>query len=141
MEDVSLRQFLMAAKTIAIIGFSSRVDRPGYFVAQYLASQGYQIIPVNPMLAGQVIKSFGECFLDLPSAVKATGLIIDIVDVFRKSGDTPDALMQALQVQARMIWLQLGIKNQDVANQAQRANMHVVMDRCLKTEHQRLIVG
>lgn len=142
MQDEFLRRFLKEAKTIAVFGFSSRPSRPGFYVARYLQEQGYRVIPINPAMHEQASGLPDEmCYRDLPSAVRATGAVIDIVDVFRKSEDTPAALQQAIEIQARMIWLQQGIFNDSVKEQGERMNMHVIMDRCLKTEHQRLILN
>lgn len=140
MQDSDLKTLLETAKTIAVFGFSPQAHKPSFFVAKYLQSQGYRVLPINPAIAGKPSGLIGEPgYADLASAVNETGLQIDIVDVFRRSEDTPSALTQAMLVKANCIWLQQGIRNEDVKARAEKAGMNVVMDRCLKTEHQRLI--
>ncbi|HEX4843621.1 MAG TPA: CoA-binding protein [Limnobacter sp.] len=142
MQDQELKALLQNTKTIAVVGFSSQAHKPSFFVAKYLQSQGYRILPINPALQGRPSGLMGEtCYPDLKSAMEATGEKIDLVDVFRRAEHTPDVLAQALKVEAGAIWLQLGIRNEQVLAKAQAAGMPCVMDLCLKTEHQRLFLN
>lgn len=133
----SIPQLLSAARTIAVVGLSSKPDRASHQVASYLQQHGHRIIPVNPTYAGQSI--LGEhCYATLAQVAKEHG-VIDIVDCFRKSEDIQPIAEQAIAIGARCLWLQLGVVNEDAARLAQKAGMLVVMDRCLKIEHQALL--
>ena len=133
----SIPQLLSAARTIAVVGLSSKPDRASHQVASYLQQHGHRIIPVNPTYAGQSI--LGEhCYATLAQVAKEHG-VIDIVDCFRKAEDILPIAEQALAIGARCLWMQLGIVNEDAARLAQKAGMLVVMDHCLKIEHQALL--
>jgi uncharacterized protein len=141
MQDSELKQLLLNVKTIAVVGFSSQAHKPSFFVAKYLQSNGYRILPINPALQGRPSGLMGEtCYPDLRAAMQATGEKIDLVDVFRRAEHTPDVLTQAMNAGAGAVWLQLGIRNDLVEAKARAAGMPFVMDRCLKTEHQRLFL-
>jgi predicted CoA-binding protein len=131
-------RLLQDNKTIAMVGLSADPMRPSHFAAIYMQSEGYDIIPVNPRLAGK--KILGETvyasLLDIPKDRK-----VDIVDVFRKSEDVPDVLDEAIQIGAPVFWMQLGIVNEDAAARARAAGMDVVMNRCVKIEHARFFGG
>ena len=131
-------RLLQDNKTIAMVGLSADPMRPSHFAAIYMQSEGYNIIPVNPRLAGQ--KILGEpvyaSLLDIPKDRK-----VDIVDVFRKSEDVPAVLDEAIQIGAPVFWMQLGIVNEDAAARARAAGMDVVMNRCVKIEHARFFGG
>ncbi|HEY1059791.1 MAG TPA: CoA-binding protein [Limnobacter sp.] len=142
MDDATLKKLLEQTRTIAVVGFSSQAHKPSFFVAKYLQSVGYRILPINPSLDGRPSGLMNEtCYPDLKTAIEKTGLKIDLVDVFRRSEHTPDVLMQAMNVGAGAVWLQQGIRNDLVEAKAQAAGLPFVMDRCLKTEHQRLFLG
>ncbi len=131
-------RLLQNAKTIAMVGLSGDPMRPSHFAAIYMQSEGYDIIPVNPRLAGQ--KILGETvyasLLDIPKDRE-----VDIVDVFRKSQDVPAVLEDAIQIGAPIFWMQLGIVNEESAARARAAGMDVVMNRCVKIEHARFFGG
>lgn len=133
----SIPQLLSTARTIAVVGLSIKPERASHEVAHYLQQHGHRIIPVNPTYAGQSI--LGEhCYATLAQVAKEHG-VIDIVDCFRKSEDILPIAEQAIAIGARCLWLQLGVVNEDAARLAQKAGMLVVMDRCLKIEHQALL--
>lgn len=141
MQDADLKPLLVQAKTIAVVGFSPQAHKPSFFVSKYMQTQGYRILPINPALDGLASGLMGEVgYADLATAVERTGLTIDIVNVFRRSEHTPVVLKQAMAVGAKTIWLQQGIYNEEVALRGKAAGMTVIMDRCLKTEHQRLML-
>ena len=130
----SIPQLLSAARTIAVVGLSDKPDRPSHQVASYLQKHGHRIIPVNPTYAGRSI--LGEhCYATLTLVAREHG-VIDIVDCFRKSEDILPIANEAVAIGARCLWLQLGIVNEAAARLAQKAGMMVVMDHCLKIEHQ-----
>lgn len=133
----SIPQLLSAARTIAVVGLSSRPERASHQVASYLQQHGHRIIPINPTYAGQSI--LGEhCYATLKQASREHG-VIDIVDCFRKSEDILPIAEDAVAIGARCLWMQLGVVNENAARLAQKAGMMVVMDHCLKIEHQALL--
>jgi len=133
-KDEEIKTILSTHKTVAVVGISPKPDRPSYIVATYLQSKGYRIIPVRP--DGEVI--LGErVYRDLKEIPKE--IDIDIVDVFRKSEDVLPVVEEAIERGAKMVWMQEGVVNQDAAAKAEKAGLKVVMDRCIKKEHQRLL--
>lgn len=126
-----------ANPVIAIVGLSPKPDRPSFGVARYMQEHGYRIIPVNPMHVGAHI--LGEpCYANLFDAAKALatdGQQIDIVDCFRKAEDIPPIVGEAIMIDARCVWMQLGIVNEAAAAKARANGIQVVMDSCLKIEH------
>lgn len=127
--DIDLAQILRTAKTIAIVGLSPKPARPSYQVADYLQQAGYTIIPVNPghdQILGQ------RCYPNLESIPQA----IDIVDIFRNQKEVPAIVDSAIAIGAKVLWMQLGIVHGEAAAKAQQAGITVVMDRCLKIDHQ-----
>ncbi|MCY0865098.1 MAG: CoA-binding protein, partial [Sulfobacillus sp.] len=118
------------SRTIAVVGLSPKNDRPSYRVAEYLKDHGYRIFPVHPTadeILGEPVYRRVE---DIPEP-------IDIVDVFRKSEDTPPVAEAAVRAKAKVLWLQLGIENDVAASIAETAGLQVVQNRCLKIEHER----
>ena len=137
MDDIStLRRILHENRVIAMVGLSADWFRPSNFAAKYLQEHGYRIIPVNPRYAGQAI--LGEpCFKsvrDIPEKVH-------VVDVFRKTADVPPIADDAIAIGARVLWQQIGVRNESAAAKAQAAGLETVMDRCMKIEHGRLFGG
>lgn len=129
-----LRQILLHAKTIAVVGLSPNPARPSHEVAAYLQAQGYTIIPVNPKEAGKLI--LGEiCYASLADAAAHAVDGIDIVDCFRQSDAMPALVDDAISARARCIWMQLGVSHPSAAMAARSAGISVVMDRCIKIDH------
>jgi predicted CoA-binding protein len=137
MPSTSAPEFNPANPVIAIVGLSAKPERPSYGVARYMQERGYRIIPVNPMHVGTHI--LGEhCYANLFEAAKALaadGQKIDIVDCFRKAEDIPPIVGEAIMIDARCIWMQLGIVNQAAAAKARANGIQVEMDSCIKIEH------
>ena len=134
--DGVVRQYLTTSKTIAVVGLSDREETTSNRVSKEMQSRGYRIIPVNPKLAGQEIlgeKAYAS-LADIPFHV-------DIVDVFRRSEFLPDVARDFLQADAQIFWAQLGLENQE-AEEILRAGgcEDIVMNRCIKKEHTRLIL-
>lgn len=130
--DRDLMELLEARPVIAIIGASSRLDRPSHTVLLGLMEQGYTVVPVNPnehSVLGQT------CYPDLHAVPRR----VDLVDVFRRPEHTPGIARSAVEVGARILWLQIGVVNQEAAAIARAAGLIVVMDRCTMVEHDRLI--
>ncbi len=132
-------QILQQYRHVAIVGVSADQYRPSHFVAIYLQAEGYDIIPINPRYAGQTI--LGKRVYATLTEAKAAGEEIAIVDVFRKAQDVPPIAEEAIKIGARVLWLQLGIRNDEAAQQAQAAGLTVVQDRCMKIEHARFFGG
>src|ERR1700726_524026 len=131
--DAQLRAILQRIKTIAMIGASSNWNRPSYFVMKYLQGKGYRVIPVNPGIAGQMLlgeTAYGS-LRDIPEP-------IDMVDVFRPARDAPAIVDDAIAIGAKVVWMQLGIRNDAAAETAEKAGIEVVMNRCPKIEFGRL---
>ena len=134
---VGLRRILTRSRVIAVVGLSANWYRPSYFAAKYMQDHGYRIVPVNPAYR----EVLGEpCYPDLSSA-RAAGVAIDIVDCFRKSADIPPIARDAVSIGAKVMWMQLGIRNDEAARLALDAGLDVVMDRCVKIEHARILGG
>ena len=134
MTDEELRQLLLDAKVIAVVGLSANPDRPSNQVAWYLHHQGYRLFGVNPQCPEPEV--FGVPMLPSLDQVPEP---IDIVDVFRRPEQTPDVARQAVAVGARALWLQLGIANSEARVIATDAGLVYVEDRCLKVDHGRLL--
>ncbi|MDD5474016.1 MAG: CoA-binding protein [Candidatus Methanoperedens sp.] len=121
-------------KTIAVVGISDDPERPSHFVASFLATHGYNVIPVNPKLIEWEGK---KCYPDLLSIpVK-----VDVVDIFRRSEAVPPIVDEAIAIKARVVWMQEGIVNEEAAAKAREAGIEVVMDKCMKKEYDRLKRG
>ena len=132
--DDDLRQLLLDAKTIAVVGFSANPDRPSNQVAWYLHHQGYRLFGVNPKCP--VPEVFG---VPLFPSLDQVPEPIDVVDVFRRAEHTPDVARAAVAAGARALWLQLGIRSPEAQTIATDAGLTYVEDRCLKVEHARLV--
>jgi uncharacterized protein len=138
-DDIAgLRRILTRSRVIAVVGLSANWYRPSYFAAKYMQDHGYRIIPVNPAYRDVL----GEpCYPDLRSAREGAGVAIDIVDCFRKPADIPPIAREAVAVGAKVLWMQLGIRNDEAAKIALDAGLDVVMDRCVKIERARILGG
>jgi predicted CoA-binding protein len=129
MED--MESILKNSKTIAVVGLSDRPERPSYQVASYLLEQGYRIIPVNPNISEWGgIRVYGSL-----SEIKEK---VDVVDIFRRSEHVPGIVDEAIKIGAKVVWMQLGVANQQAAEKAKAAGLKVVMNRCMKIEHSKL---
>lgn len=127
---MTIPELLAASKTIAVVGLSSRRTRPSYGVSEYMQSQGYRIIPVNP----NETEVLGEkAYPDLGSVPEK----IDIVDIFRRPEHVPAIVEAAIRIGARAVWMQEGIVHEQAAERARAAGLEVVMDRCILKEHRR----
>ena len=130
-----IREILLGVKTIALVGASANEVRPSYFVMKYLLDKGYDVIPVNPGLAGKEIlgQEVYASLMDIPKP-------IDMVDIFRNSeaaGPITDEAL-ALEPKPKVIWMQLSVRNDEAAARAEAAGLKVVMNRCPKMEYGKL---
>lgn len=135
--DAKIRRILGDVRTIAMVGASPTWNRPSYFAMKYLQKKGYRVIPVNPRAAGQQI--LGETTYASLAEVPDR---IDMVQIFRNSKAagpiTDEAIAQAKDNGTRVLWMQLGVRNDEAAGRAEAAGLEVVMDRCPKIEYGRL---
>jgi predicted CoA-binding protein len=134
-DDISgLRRVLTRYRTIAVVGISANWFRPSYFAAKYMQDHGYRVIPVNPNYA----EVLGEkCY----PALAAIPDLVDIVDCFRRPGEMVPLARDAVAIGAKVLWMQLGIRNDEAAAIAADAGLEVVMNRCVKIEHARILGG
>jgi predicted CoA-binding protein len=131
--DATLRSILNQARTIAVVGLSSKPDRDSHGVARYLQHRGYKVVPVNPNETEVLGEKAYSSLLDVP-----TDVAIDIVDVFRKAGETPPVAEQAVGAGAKVLWLQEGIVNDEARRIAEEGGLTVVMGLCIRTTRARL---
>ena len=130
---------LQQYRHIAIVGISADQYRPSHFVAIYLQAEGYDIILINPRYAGQSL--LGKRVYASLTEAKEAGEQIEIVDVFRNAEDVPPVAEEAINIGAKVLWLQLGIRNDEVGKLAREAGLTFVQDRCIKMEHARFFGG
>ena len=130
-DDRRIHELLIRAKTIAVLGLSPKPDRDSYRVAAYLKDHGYRIIPVRPAQAEILGEQAYPSLDDLPGTV-------DIVDVFRSAEQVLPHAREALRLRPLAFWMQEGIANSEAAGLLTAAGIDVVMDRCIKREHERL---
>jgi predicted CoA-binding protein len=127
-EAERITELLKSAKTIAVVGLTDSPFRPSYGVSQYMQSQGYRIIPVNPMITESLGEKAYASLLDVPEK-------IDIVNIFRRSEFVPEIVEQAIQLKVPAIWMQEGVIHQAAAEKARQAGIFVVMNKCILKEH------
>lgn len=131
--DAYLREVLGGVKTIAMVGASPNWNRPSSFAMKYLQGKGYRVIPVNPSVAGEEI--LGE---RVYATLKEVPDKVDMVDIFRNSAAAGPIVDDAIAIGAKVIWMQLGVRNDAAAARAEAAGLRVVMNRCPKIEWSRL---
>jgi predicted CoA-binding protein len=133
-ETPDKKTILEEVKVIAVVGLSRRESRPGYYVPAYMHAAGYRIIPVNPYLEEALGEKAYPDLLSIPEPV-------DMVVIFRRSEDVPPVVDEAIEIGAKVVWMQLGIINEEAAAKARAAGLQVVMNACIKIDHQRLFGG
>ncbi len=131
--DAYIRDILAGYRTIAMVGASPNTSRPSYFALKYLKQKGFRVIPVNPGQAGKEI--LGETVHASLADIQEK---VDIVDIFRASDAALDIAREAIRIGAKVVWMQLGVRNDEAARLAEAAGLHVVMNRCPKIEYGRL---
>jgi predicted CoA-binding protein len=131
--DKYLREILGRVKTIAMVGASTNWNRPSFFAMKYLQHKGYRVIPVNPGAAGQTL--LGE---KVYASLREIPDKIDMVDIFRNAAAAGPIVDEAIAIGAPVVWMQLGVRNDEAAARAEAAGLTVVMNRCPKIEYGRL---
>jgi len=131
--DDYIRSVLDKTRIIAMVGASANWNRPSYFAMKYLQAKGFRVIPVNPKEAGKTI--LGETVRATLAEVPEP---IDMVDIFRNSEAAGPVTDEAIAVGAKVVWMQLGVRNDEAAGRAEAAGLDVVMNRCPKIEYSRL---
>ena len=132
-DDNAMRDVLIQAKVIAVVGHSDKPERTSYRIAQFLREAGYQVYPVNPMVSEIDGQPSYASLKDVPE-------LVDIVNVFRRSEYLPEIVEDAIAVNAKTVWAQLGVYDQLSAQKALDAGLNVVMDACIKIEYLKLKV-
>jgi len=132
----NIRRILVEKEVIAVVGLSANWWRPSFFAAKYMQDHGYRIIPVNPNYE----EILGEtCYPSLEAIPKDVG--VEIVDVFQKPEAATNVAKSALAIGAKVLWLQIGVINEEAKQLAENGGLDVVMNRCVKIEHGRLLGG
>lgn len=132
-EDRELRALLGEARTIAVVGLSSKEGRASFSVARYLQTHGFRIVPVNPRETEVLGERAYPTLLDIPRDVT-----IDVVDVFRRAEETPEVARDAVAIGAKVLWLQEGIVNEEAYRIADAAGLEVIMGVCIRHTRERL---
>ncbi|MFT6581680.1 MAG: CoA-binding protein [Alphaproteobacteria bacterium] len=132
-DDVYIRDILRETRTIGLVGASANWNRPSYFAMKYMQAKNFKVIPVNPGLAGQEL--LGEKVYASLSEIKHD---IDMVDIFRNSDAAGPVTEEAIAIGAKIVWMQLSVRNDAAASAAEAAGLKVVMNRCPKIEYARL---
>jgi len=135
MPDIeTLRRILKSSQRVAMVGLSANWYRPSNFAAKYLIDHGYTVMPVNPNYDEVLGQKCYPSLLDVPGPV-------DVVDIFQRPDKVPPLVEQAIEIDARVVWMQLGIVHEQAAQRARQAGLEVVMDHCMKIEYGRLFGG
>ena len=130
----TIKRILKEYKTIAVVGLSGNWNRPSHFAAKYMKAHGYKIIPVNPGYEEILGEKCYPSLLEIPEPV-------DIVDIFRRSRDVPPIVDDAIEIGAKVVWMQLTVEHEEAAQKAREAGLEVIMNRCVKIEHGRFFGG
>jgi len=135
----AIKEILTKYKTVAVVGLSREPDKDSHRVGAYLKKHGFRIIPVNPFADEVLGKKSYKSLLDVPSEVQKT---IDVVDIFRPTKDVLPIVEQAVKLKQmhgkpHLVWMQLGIVNEQAAEAAKKAGLPVVMNKCMMIEHSR----
>ena len=133
-EDRALRSLMTEARVVAVVGLSSKPWRASHDVAAYLQDHGYRIVPVNPGETEVLGERAYPSLLDIPSEMR-----VDIVDVFRRAEHTPAIARDAVEIGARVLWLQEGIVSEEAARIAIEGGLEVIMGVCIRVERERLM--
>jgi uncharacterized protein len=134
--DATLREILTRARTIAVVGLSDKPERDSNEVSRYLQSQGYRIIPVNPMIPEVLGEKSYASLSQIPENIR-----VDIADVFRRSDQVPPVVDEAIARRIPTVWMQLGVEHAPAASKARAQGMTVIENLCIMQTHRRLGMG
>jgi len=139
--QIQIREILEKYRVIGVVGLSDNKEKPSYQVAEYMRQHVYRIIPVNPHTQEVLGEKSYKSLLDIPAELQRT---IEIVDIFRRPEDVPQIVEQAVKLKEAngkpfVVWMQLGVVNEEAAKAARKAGLTVVMDRCIMVEHRNLL--
>jgi predicted CoA-binding protein len=129
--DQAKKELLASSKIIAMVGLSPKTDKPSNGVANYLKTHGYRVIPVNPQYDEVLGEKSYKSLLDIPDEV-------DVVDIFMRAENVVPVVEEAVKIHPKVIWLQLGIVNEEARAIAEKSGIPFVQDHCIKIEHKRL---
>lgn len=143
MSEEIVKEVLAKYRTVAVVGLSRDPSKPSYYVPEYLKEHGFRVIPVNPFVDEILGEKSYKSLLDIPVEAQKT---VEIVQIFRPSGDVLSIVEQAVQLKRKhgvlfVVWMQLGIASEQASEIARSAGLLVVMDRCMMMEHERLFGG
>lgn len=128
----SIKDILRSCRSIAVVGFSPKEQRPSHLVGKYLVAAGFTVYPVNPGIAEIAGMTCYPSLASLPAKV-------DVVDIFRRSEEVLSIVEEAIAISAQVIWMQQGVVNETAAILARKAGLQVVMDRCIKIDHANML--
>ncbi len=131
-DQTMMKEILLSAKTVAVVGLSSNPEKDSYGIAEYLKAQGYRIIPVNPTATEILGRQAYPNLSAIPDKV-------DVVQIFRKPEDVPPVVEEAIKVGAKVVWMQEGIVHEEAAQKAREAGLQVVMNACMRVAHRTLV--
>ena len=131
--DWLIRRILRETDTVAMVGASTNWNRPSYFAMKYMQEKGYRVIPVNPRAEGETL--LGETVV---ASLKDIDVPVDMVDIFQRSDRAPPIVDEAIEIGAKVVWMQLTVRHDEAAKKAEDAGLTVIMDRCPKIEFGRL---
>jgi predicted CoA-binding protein len=131
--DWQIRRILRDVDTVAMVGASTNWNRPSYFAMKYMQDKGFRVIPVNPRSAGETL--LGE---EVVPSLKDITVPVDMVDIFQRAERVPPVVDEAIEIGAKVVWMQLNVRHDEAAKKAEDAGLTVIMDRCPKIEFARL---
>ncbi len=131
--DWQIRRILRDVDTVAMVGASTNWNRPSYFAMKYMQDKGFRVIPVNPRSAGETL--LGE---EVVASLKDITVPVDMADIFQRSERVPPVVDEAIEIGAKVVWMQLNVRHDEAAKKAEDAGLTVIMDRCPKIEFARL---
>lgn len=134
-DDAVIRKVLRDCRTVAMVGASANWNRPSFFAMKYMQAKGFRVIPVNPKEAAAGSEILGEKAV---AGLKDIDVPVDMVDCFRNSDAIPPIADEAIEIGAKVLWLQLGVRNDEAAAKARAAGLTVIQNRCPKIEYGRL---
>lgn len=143
LSENTIKEILTKYRVVAVVGLSRDPSKTSYSVAEYLKAHGFRILPINPLAQEVLGEKCYTSLLEMPTDIQKS---VEIVDIFRPSDDVPQIVEQVIQMKRLhgtpfVLWMQLGITNEQAAEKAEAAGLMVIMDHCIMKEHKRLFGG